>query len=99
MTVLDAAGDRLTQACDLPALLDTAYEAFEVLLSAIEDHEDPGDPRFTTFVMAATCAANGRDAVLFAPSLPPRRLPRPSAGASAACPEEAKAGADAVAAV
>jgi hypothetical protein len=45
---------------------NAAYEAFEALLSAIEGHEDPGDPRFTAFVLAATCAANGREAVLFA---------------------------------
>jgi hypothetical protein len=66
----------LVQARDVPELLDAAYEAFEVLLSALEDHEDAGDPRFAAFVMAASCAANGRDAVLFSPSLPPRRLAR-----------------------
>jgi hypothetical protein len=32
------------------------------------------------FLLAATQAANGRDAVLFAPSLPPRALRRPSPG-------------------
>src|SRR5689334_11128228 len=35
------------------------------------------DARFAAFVSAATCSANGRDAVLFTPSLPPRQLPRP----------------------
>lgn len=68
---------RLVHARDLPVLLDAAHEAFEALLSAIEEHEDPTSPRFVPFLMAGTCAANGRDAILFAPSLPPRQLPRP----------------------
>ena len=58
----------------LPALLDTAYAAFELLLSAIEEHQDPANGMFARFVFAATQAANGRDAILFAPSLPFRPL-------------------------
>jgi Bacterial regulatory proteins, lacI family len=77
MTSLAAVTDRLTRADALPVLLDAAYEAFEVLLLVLERHEDPSDSRFVAFVSAATCAANGRDAVLFTPSLPPRQLPRP----------------------
>jgi len=79
MTSLAAVTDRLTRADALPVLLDAAYEAFEVLLLVLEGHEDPSDARFAAFVSAATCAANGRDAVLFTPSLPPRQLPRPPA--------------------
>lgn len=78
MTSLAAVTDRLTQAEALPVLLDAAYEAFEVLLVILERHEDPSDARFAAFVSAATCAANGRDAVLFTPSLPSRQLPRPA---------------------
>jgi hypothetical protein len=76
MTSLAAVTDRLTRADALPVLLDAAYEAFEVLLLLLERHEDPGDARFAAFVSAATCAANGRDAVLFTPSLPSRQIPR-----------------------
>jgi hypothetical protein len=73
---------RIADICDrlhadgvgLPAVLDTAYAAFELLLSAIEEHEDPATGMFTPFVFAATQAANGRDALLFAPSLPARPL-------------------------
>jgi hypothetical protein len=65
---------RLQRDEGLPALLDTAYAAFEVLLSAIEDRQDPASGMFAQFVYAATCAANGRDAILFAPSLPARPL-------------------------
>lgn len=99
MTSIAAIAERLAQARDLPELLDAAYEAFEVLLSAIENHEDSSDPRFVSFVMAATCAANGRDAVLFAPSLPPRQLPWAPAGSGTIHPESAESGADAVVAV
>jgi hypothetical protein len=65
---------RLQRDEGLPALLDTAYAAFEVLLSAIEDRQDPASGMFAQFVYAATAAANGRDAILFAPSLPARPL-------------------------
>jgi hypothetical protein len=85
MTSLAVVTDRLAVADDLPVLLDAAYEAFEVLLSVLERHEDPGNARFAAFVSAATCAANGRDAVLFTPSLPPRQLPRPPGEGDAAC--------------
>jgi len=66
--------DRLHGGDGLPALLDTAYAAFGLLLSAIEEHEDPATGMFAPFVFAATQAANGRDAILFAPSLPARPL-------------------------
>jgi hypothetical protein len=73
---------RIAEVCDrlhadgggLPALLDSAYAAFELLLSVIEEHEDPATGMFAQFVLAATQAANGRDALLFAPSLPFRPL-------------------------
>ena len=74
MTRIAAICDRLQHNEELPALLDTAYAAFEMLLSAIEDCQDPASDMFAQFVYAATTAANGRDAILFAPSLPVRPL-------------------------
>ncbi len=74
MTPVTAIRDRLLHDGGLPALLDTAYAAFELLLAAIEDHEDPASGMFAQFVFAATHAANGRDAILFAPALPVRPL-------------------------
>jgi hypothetical protein len=74
MTNIAVAQNRLQRANDLPAVLDAACDAFEDVLAALQDHQDPGDGMFIPFVMAATCAANGRDAVLFAPSLPAHRL-------------------------
>jgi hypothetical protein len=66
--------DRLQRDESLPTLLDTAYAAFEGLLSATEERQDPASGMFAQFVYAATAAANGRDAILFAPSLPVRPL-------------------------
>jgi hypothetical protein len=57
-------------AADLPEVLESAWRAFECILAEAEAHEDPATPLFPAFVLAATAAANGRDAVLLAPSLP-----------------------------
>ena len=90
MTNVAAARNRLQRAGDLPAVLDSACDAFEDMLAVLCDHQDPADAIFVTFVMAVTCAANGRDAVLFAPSLPAQRLhptreagERPNGGSAA----------------
>jgi hypothetical protein len=74
MRRLTAAGDRFGQARDLAQVLDAACEAFEEILAVIGDHEDASDALVVPLLLAATQAANGRDAVLFAPSLPARRL-------------------------
>jgi hypothetical protein len=68
-----AAGDRFGQARDLAAVLDAACDAFEEILAVIGGYEDASDALIVPFLLAATQAANGRDAVLFAPSLPARR--------------------------
>jgi hypothetical protein len=72
VTRIISAGDRLQQASDLAAVLDAAYEAFEAMRLAFRAHEDPATGLFAPFVMAAAAAADGRDAIAFAPSLPPR---------------------------
>lgn len=46
MTRIAAVSARLQRHEGLPALLDTAYAAFEALLSAIEDHQDPDSGMF-----------------------------------------------------
>jgi hypothetical protein len=72
-----AAGDRFGQARDLAQVLDAACEAFEEILAVIGGHEDASDGLVVPLLLAATQAANGRDAVLFAPSLPARPLHQP----------------------
>ena len=75
MRQVTAAGNRFRQAHGLPAVLDAACDAFEAILTIIGDYEDTiSTGAAITFLLVATQAANGRDAVLFAPSLPPRAL-------------------------
>jgi hypothetical protein len=73
MTDVTADLDRLRQAGGLAAVLDAARDGFEDMLSVLWDHIDPTEAMFIPLLTAATCAADGRDAILFAPSLPPRR--------------------------
>lgn len=70
MTSLSRARAQLEHADGLSGIMDAAYDAFEDLLAVIRDREDPASGLFATFMFAAVSAANGRDAILFAPSLP-----------------------------
>ena len=82
MTPLRRTQQRLQHAAGLPAILDAAYDAFEDMLPAIRAHEDPAGGLFAAFMMAAASAADGRDAIGFAPSLPPgHSQDRPAADA------------------
>lgn len=74
MTSIHQMHERLRSADGIEAVLDAAHDAFEGLLSIIRAHEDPADGLFIPLVMAAASAAEGRNAITFAPSLPPRRL-------------------------
>ena len=80
MTRLATARDHLEHAEGLTATLDAAHDAFENMLAVIRAHEDPDDDLFIPLVMAAASAADGRNALAFAPSLPPHRLHPPAAG-------------------
>jgi hypothetical protein len=73
MTQMTAARDRLEQADELPGLLEAAHEVFVAALTALRAHEDPVSIWFGGFVMAAASAAGGRDALIFAPSMPGQR--------------------------
>ena len=73
MTSFHGTRARLEHAVGLTALMDAAYEAFEELLAVIREHEDRANGLFAAFMFAAASAADGRDAILFAPSLPPSR--------------------------
>jgi hypothetical protein len=80
MTRMEAAAGRLRRAGDLGAVLGAAYEAFEVMRVVVRAREDPASGLFAAFVMAAALAADGRDAIAFAPSMPPRGPGVPGAG-------------------
>ena len=73
MTSLHRTRARLEHAVGLTAVMDAAYDAFGELLAVIREYEDPANGLFAAFMFAAASAANGRDAILFAPSLPPSR--------------------------
>ena len=70
MTRIDAAQAGVQQATELPAVLDASYAAFDAILSVLHPAQDPASDLFTAFVLAAASAANGRNAVALAPSLP-----------------------------
>ena len=76
MTLLITARDRLQRACGMPSVLDAACDAFEDILAVFGTYEETttGTGMAIAFLLVATQAANGRDALLFAPSLPPRSL-------------------------
>jgi hypothetical protein len=61
---------RILDATQPEELLAAALGAFCLALATAHEHQDPGDPLFTPFVMAAIHAAEGRDAVALAPSMP-----------------------------
>jgi hypothetical protein len=68
--------DRITAALEsadgLPGLLDAAWTAFEAILSLSATYADTDAGFFTALVYARPAAADGRDAIITAPSLPAR---------------------------
>jgi hypothetical protein len=79
MTLINRTIDRLEAAEDVPGILEAARGAFVDMLTVVECWEEPAHRLFTTYVAAGMIAANGRDAVLQAPSLPAHRA-RAAAG-------------------
>jgi hypothetical protein len=91
MDWIAAARARLEQADGLPAILDASYDTLERMLLALESAQDPGGGAFAAFVMSGAAAADARDAVAAAPSLPsaagsdaPLRAVEASAGGAGA---------------
>lgn len=90
----------LQAAHGLGAVLAAAYDAFEYILTAIRTYQDRAEDMFAAFAMSAASAADGRDAVAFAPSFPPL-VPRGTAAPAKASSAGRDAGeaADGLAAV
>jgi len=74
MSCITRAQRRLREAVGLAAVLDAAYEAFEDMLSVTRALGSAGGGTAAPFVMLAKTAAEGRNAILLAPSLPPHCL-------------------------
>lgn len=68
--MIDTTQQRLQEADGLGVVLDAAYAAFEGMVSVIHPVQDPSSDLFAAFVMAAASAADGRNALALAPSLP-----------------------------
>ena len=68
--MMETAQQRLREADGLDAVLDAAYAAFEGMVSVIHPVQDPASGLFAAFMMAAAAAADGRNALALAPSLP-----------------------------
>ena len=62
----------LDSARSLTALLDAAWDAFEFIIAMSGDHADTDEGFSAALVYALAAAANGRDAIITAPSLSPR---------------------------
>ena len=62
----------LESADGLPGLLDAAWMAFEAILSLSATYADTDAGFFTALVYAMPAAADGRDAIITAPSTPAR---------------------------
>ena len=76
--MMDRAQQCLQEADGRAAVLDAAYAAFEVMLSAIHPVQDPASGLFAAFVLTAASAADGRNALALAPSSTTSN-PRPEA--------------------
>lgn len=63
--------ERLNAAEDLEEILDAAGSAFAAMLEAIHDYHDGSGSFHAALVMATVPAADGRDAVVSAPSVSP----------------------------
>ncbi len=70
MTGTASVQERVEDASSLAELLDAVYDAFGEMLSVIVNYHDSGRPFYAALVMAGAAAADGRDAIAAAPSLP-----------------------------
>ena len=70
MSSIAAARRQVETAGSFEVLLDAAYAAFAEVMSAIYSDEDRAGESFAGLAFAAAAAAEGRDAVAGAPSLP-----------------------------
>jgi hypothetical protein len=65
-------GAALENTPGLAALLDAAWNAFEVMIATSADYADTDEGFFTAMAYVMAAAANGRDAIIAAPSVSPR---------------------------
>jgi hypothetical protein len=83
MEEIGTAAARVRASDTLPGLLDAGFDAFEVIRSTARACEDQVPDLFAAFMMAATAAVEGRNALNGAPSLPPSGSSSPAPSPSA----------------
>src|SRR6266516_4730564 len=75
---IDAMAARIDRAAGLAGALVAGWDAFELIRAAEQAGglrgADRADGLFAAFMLASAAAANGRDVVGFAPSLPPDQV-------------------------
>ena len=71
MSLLDRAGRALADAATLPRLLGAARDAFEVMIWLSGEQAETDDSLVAAFAGVLAAAADGRDAIAVAPSVPP----------------------------
>lgn len=76
MTSFSEARQQIELASSVPELMAAACDAFQEILNVLRDHYEPDSGWFAALVLAGSPAGEGRDALLFAPSLPPHTGPR-----------------------
>lgn len=84
MQAITAMRARVDGAGGLADTLATGWDAFELVRAVALGCADRSDSLFAAFMMAAASAADGRDLVGFAPSLPPGRATGTGPAATAA---------------
>lgn len=93
MTSFSEARHQVELASSVPELMAAACDAFQEILTVLRDHYDPDSGWFAALVLAGSPAGEGRDALLFAPSLPPRTEPGKPARAFSGGNDQAGSGA------
>jgi hypothetical protein len=78
--------ESLRRASTPAGIIAASYDVFTGVLPVLHAMEDPGHELFTSAVMAAAYAANGRDALAFAPSLTAPRRHQERVDGSGPCP-------------
>jgi len=68
---------RLEESRDLAQTLAAAHDAFNAMLSVFDSYQNGSGPFYAALVMAGPAAADGRNTVAMAPSLPPPERDRP----------------------
>jgi hypothetical protein len=70
MNSITASHRYLGAATGIRRILCAGYDAFEVMRAVLRHHQEDDQAAFAAFVLAGNAAANGRDCIAFAPSVP-----------------------------